>query len=83
MTTPGKPTTCPTCTTPVLAVRVEYTNRPVLLDDHELPITARLDDLIGEALAWQFLGPRLGWEPLHVAERNWRPIRGRHHCPGK
>lgn len=82
MTSPGKASTCPTCHVQVFAIRVPYLSTPVLLDDHELPITANLDALVPEAKAWRFLGPRIGWEPLHVAARDWRPIRGTHQCPG-
>lgn len=82
MTIPGKPDTCRRCFTPVLAVRVEYMSRPVLLDDHELPITTDLAALVPEAKAWRYLGPNIGWDPLHVAARDWRPTRGTHECPG-
>ena len=83
MTTAGRDTTCRRCGAPVLAVRVDYLNTPVLLDDHELPITTDLADLIPEAQAWRYLGPRIGWDPLHVAARDWRPIRGTHDCRGE
>lgn len=83
MTIPGRDTHCPRCGTPVLAVRVSYCASPVLLDDHQLPITADLAALVPEALAWRYLGPRLGWDPLHVAARDWRPTRGMHQCPGQ
>src|SRR5690606_7872465 len=70
----GKPTACQACHSDVLAVRVPYLDRPVLLDPEQLPITTDLEPLVPEALAWQYLGPRIGWEPLHVAARTWRPV---------
>lgn len=83
MTTAGRPDTCPGCAQPVLAVRVDYLTRPVLLDEHDLPITADLAALVPEGKAWRYLGPHLGWDPLHVAARDWRPTRGTHQCPGQ
>lgn len=79
----GKPTACPACHAPALAVRVPYLDRPVLLEPEQLPITTDLEPLIADALAWQYLGPRIGWEPLHVAARTWRPVHGRHLCRGE
>lgn len=75
-----KPATCTRCGAPVLAFTVDTQNWPVQLEDHELPVTADLPTLASEGLVWRYLGPRIGWDPLIVADRDWRPLRALHRC---
>ncbi|MFC5996927.1 hypothetical protein ACFQE5_22205 [Pseudonocardia hispaniensis] len=72
--------TCPNCGEPTLTFRDDLTPTPIVLDGHNLPITADLDALVAEHRVWRYLGPRIGWDPLIRAARDWRPLRVTHRC---
>jgi hypothetical protein len=72
---------CPKCAEPVLAFDVDVFSWSVLLEDHDLPITADLPGLTRQYRIWEDHGPRLGWTPKYTTDRNWRPIRATHLCP--
>lgn len=76
----ARPAACTRCGAPVLAFTVDTQNWPVQLDPDELPITADLPALVAEGRVWRDLGPRIGWDPLCVAIRDWRPLRALHQC---
>ena len=76
----SKPATCTRCGVPVLTFSVNTQSWPVQLEDHELSVTADLTALTSDGLVWRDLGPRIGWDPLIVAVRDWRPLRAAHRC---
>lgn len=71
---------CPTCGVDTLVFTVPLVSAPIRVEHHQVPITTDLAPLIGEAQVWRDLGPHLGWDPLHVAARDWRPLHARHTC---
>lgn len=71
---------CPDCDADTLVFTVELLSTPVRVEASQVPITTDLTPLVGEAQVWRDLGPHIGWDPLHVAVRDWRPIHARHTC---
>lgn len=72
---------CRDCGEPVLEFDIDIFSWSIRLQDHDLPINGRFDDLLAEYRLWEFHGPHLGWSPKYGGQRTWRPLRATHICP--